>query len=80
MLTALTALTALLTRLQPVRIAATPEERAGIYRLRYRIYVDEQRDTHIDHVDHSRGMLCSEIDEAPGTCLLYTSPSPRDDR
>ena len=59
----------------PVHIAATPAEREGIYRLRYRIYVDEQHDAQIAHVDHARGMLRSETDEDPQTLLFFIGPA-----
>lgn len=59
----------------PVHIATTPAEREGIYRLRYRIYVDEQRDDHIAHADHAHGMLRSELDEDPQTLLFFIGPA-----
>ena len=71
----LTTFTTLPTRPQPVYIATTPAEREGIYRLRYRIYVDEQHDEHMAHVDHARGMLRSALDEDPQTLLFFIGPA-----
>ncbi len=71
----LTTLTALLARLSPVHIARTPAEREAVYRLRYRIYVEEQQDLRVGHVDHDRGQIRSELDEDPHTLLFTIGPT-----
>lgn len=63
-------------RVAPAHLAKTAEERAAIWRMRYRIYVEEQSDLRIPGTDHVRRELRQPDDEAPGTLLFYTGTPP----
>jgi hypothetical protein len=54
-----------------VRRAETPEEREGIYRLRYAVYVDELSKD-LPDADHDRRWLRDPVDDADGVTLFYT--------
>ena len=73
----LSTLTDLLARMQSVHIATTDAQRQAIFRLRYRIYVDEQRDDRIADVDHDAGLIRSSVDVEPQTLLFYIGASDR---
>ena len=65
-----------LARLAPVHVARTADERAAVYRMRYRVYVDEQRDVHLPGTDHGRREIRQPEDDLPGTLLFYTGTPP----
>jgi CRP-like cAMP-binding protein len=59
-----------LTRLETVRVAETAPEREGVYRFRYKVYIEE---LHYNYeADHERKWLKQPEDELPETTLLYT--------
>ncbi len=60
-----------LSKLEKVSIARTPPEREGIYRFRYRVYVEELK-KNLPDADHDRKWLRGEEDEASYSTLLYT--------
>ncbi len=66
-----------LSRLIPVRVARTEAEREAIYRLRYRVYVEEKNDLRFPGIDHEKRQLKTEADELPGTTLFYTGTAPK---
>jgi CRP-like cAMP-binding protein len=59
-----------LSRLEPVRQAATPEEREAIYRFRYDVYREELKQP--APAGHEGEKLRQDEDEKPYTTLLYT--------
>ncbi len=61
----------LLCRRYPARLATTAAEREAIYRLRYRVYAQEQRNLDHPELDAERQRVCSEIDEDPATRIYY---------
>jgi len=58
-----------------VRFAATPEERSAVYRLRYRIYVEEM-DRFADQADHERRELRDAYDATARSLLAVTDGEP----
>jgi CRP-like cAMP-binding protein len=59
-----------LTRLETVHVAETAREREGIYRFRYKVYIEE---LHYNYeADHERKWLKQPEDDLPETTLLYT--------
>lgn len=68
----LDSLVAWFTPLPPVHVATTDAERAGIYRLRYRIHVDELGFGTFPGADPARRWITSPSDVEPTTTLLYT--------
>src|SRR3569832_800711 len=69
----------LLTRLQPVRVARTEAERAAIFRMRYRVYVEEQGDASLPGADHARREIRTPEDDLPGVTLFYIGTPERID-
>lgn len=63
----------LVEAIHPVHEATTPEERAGIARMRYDIYVAEQKDRH-PQADHERREIWTADDDAPWSHHLYVGP------
>jgi hypothetical protein len=65
-----------LAKVAPVHLARTAEERAAVYRMRYRVYVEEQLDMHFPGTYHATREIRLPDDEAPGTLLFYTGTPP----
>ncbi|MCA9690223.1 MAG: cyclic nucleotide-binding domain-containing protein [Nannocystaceae bacterium] len=61
----------LICRRYRARLATTAREREAIYRLRYRVYAQEQSNLDHPEVDMKRRRVCSEIDEDPATRIYY---------
>ena len=63
-----------LKRLEPVHVATTAEEREGIYRFRYSVYVDELG-YGVPGADHEAKRVHSPDDDADFITHLYTGTS-----
>src|SRR4051812_22880348 len=53
-----------------LRLTATPEERELVYRLRYRVYIDEMKRDLQAGVDHQNQRICDPLDQ---TALLLAA-------
>jgi hypothetical protein len=71
-----TRLLSTLSRIAPVHIARTPEERAAVFRMRYRVYVEEQRDLRFPGTNHALREIRQPDDDEPTTTLFYTGTPP----
>ncbi|MCP3962963.1 MAG: cyclic nucleotide-binding domain-containing protein [bacterium] len=60
-----------LTKLEPVSIAQTPEEREAVYRFRYQVYFKEYG-RQLGSPDHARQWVTDEDDEKEFSTILYT--------
>ncbi len=60
-----------LTKLAPVHIARTPEERGAVYRFRYLVYYQEYG-RELGSPDHDRQWVTDEDDEKDFSTILYT--------
>ncbi len=69
-------LLSLLSRLAPVHVARTAEERTAVYRMRYRVYVEEQHDLNFPGIDHARREIRLPDDDEPTTKQFYTGTPP----
>ncbi len=61
-----------LTKLEKVNLATTDEEREAIYRLRYKVYVEELKKGFLRDIDHERRWVKDPEDEREGVALFYT--------
>jgi predicted GNAT family N-acyltransferase len=66
----------MLSRLEPVHIATTREEREAIYRFRYQVYYEEFG-RQLGSPDHQRRWVTDGEDELAYTTLLYTGTPER---
>ncbi len=69
-------LTSLFMKREKVHTAQSREEREAIYRLRYRVYIEELNKNLAENVDHERKWIIDEQDEQEGTMLFYTGAPP----
>lgn len=61
-----------LTRFETVHQALTPQEKEGVYRLRYDVYAKELNKGFLDGIDHQNGWIRDEEDERPDSVIFYT--------
>ena len=61
-----------LTSFQKVEKAKTQKEREGIYRLRYKVYIEELNKGFLPNVDHEKKFIKDPEDENPHMGLFYT--------
>ncbi|MCP4406619.1 MAG: cyclic nucleotide-binding domain-containing protein [Gammaproteobacteria bacterium] len=58
----------------PVHRAKTEAERRALFRLRYRIYIEELGKRHVSGVDHGRGEVHDPEDDREDSMIFYTGP------